>query len=725
MAKLRTGRGRSAGWGAACAPCAAAKARCVGRQSPRARCDRCVSLDEDCSDQVPRPRKKRPAKASRPVPASTDFQTPETPSREDIDSGSSSSPPTCSCAASPPRREGAFPIDSDETLLSIYTNQLFPQFPFVVIPDGTTPEQMQADRPALMKAIRAVASVRHLQSMRGQIGATIQHISHAMFTKFERSLDLLQGILVLLGYYHYFCMSHAHFNNLLHLAFSLVGDMDLNTCPVAQKCGNQLPLMRTEEPKARTKEEKRTLAGVWYVGSNAALVANLLGPVRYTAYLDQSLKELEVAAEYETDQLVVQLVRIQHLTDKILHFHGSDDELPADELHEIPKTPAVVVCVETFQMQLDKLRNTLSSNLKHDYVLSCHYHGAYLRLFEPPLAKAHLNNSFASSPDYSILPDAFARFTAALRAWFADWLALPVCIYFYMPQPVVSTQLIHAAMMLTRWSKIAGPGAFNLAATATATAAPSWKEDDATPAFSGVQSCPDLSSAPPQQPPATTEAACAPPAEVDSAHQTPLNAPLRTRVLAREPGLWLDVFGILDTMAVRFEAAKKEMTIAQGRPWENDTWDLAAKQIKIKKSKIEKWCRIVVAASAAVAASSSRGGEEKNRTTPRVPRVVVADANAAAAANNVLERPGSGDMDAINTIPAEQRSSSIAGLGLGGPMISGGDDDGQELSMMQWESDLFDGIMMDQFDLGGILDTWGTTSWDTTDALDQMGSTTG
>lgn len=200
-----------------------------------------------------------------PSSASTDSQTPKIPSREDIDPSSSSSP-TCSCAASV-RREDAFPIDSDETLLSIYTNQLFPQFPFVVIADGTTPKKMRETRPSLMKAIRMVASVRHLRSMRGQSAAVIQHISHAMFANSERSLDLLQGILVILGYYHYFCMSHAHFSNLLHLALSLVGDMDLSTCPVARESGNQLPLMRTAEPKARTNEERRTLAGVWYMGS--------------------------------------------------------------------------------------------------------------------------------------------------------------------------------------------------------------------------------------------------------------------------------------------------------------------------------------------------------------------------------------------------------------------------------------------------------------------------
>lgn len=204
--------------------------------------------------------------------ASADSQALDSPSQEgtalntlapDTSSGSSLA---CSCGVSV-RKEDAVLIESDETLLSIYTNQLFPRFPFVIIPTGTTPKLIDATRPLLMKAIRMVASVQHLRSMRGQSRAVIQHISHAIFTRSERSLDLLQCILVILGYYHYFCMTHAHFNNLVHLALSLIGDMDLSTYPVAQERRNQLPLMRSEEPKARTNEERRTIAGVWYMSS--------------------------------------------------------------------------------------------------------------------------------------------------------------------------------------------------------------------------------------------------------------------------------------------------------------------------------------------------------------------------------------------------------------------------------------------------------------------------
>lgn len=173
---------------------------------------------------------------------------------------------TCTCMATVDM-EDLVPVESDETLLSIYRNQLSGPLPFVIIPASTTPRQLQATRPFLMKVIRMVASVRHLRLVRGQSRAVIEHISNAILMKCERSLDLLQGILVFLGSYHYHCMAHAQFNNLIRLAVSLVEDMDLNTCPKSQQKRSQLPLVRVEESVSRTNEEKRALLGVWYMSS--------------------------------------------------------------------------------------------------------------------------------------------------------------------------------------------------------------------------------------------------------------------------------------------------------------------------------------------------------------------------------------------------------------------------------------------------------------------------
>jgi hypothetical protein len=173
---------------------------------------------------------------------------------------------TCTCMATVDM-EDLVPVESDETLLSIYRNQLSSLLPFVIIPAGITPRQLQATRPFLMKVIRMVASVRHLRLVRGQSSAVMEHISNAILMRSERSLDLLQGILVFLGSYHYHCMVHAQFNNLVRLAVSLIEDIGLSTCPKSQQRRSQLPLVRAEEPVSRTNEEKRALLGVWYMSS--------------------------------------------------------------------------------------------------------------------------------------------------------------------------------------------------------------------------------------------------------------------------------------------------------------------------------------------------------------------------------------------------------------------------------------------------------------------------
>ncbi|KAH8886309.1 hypothetical protein GQ53DRAFT_750801 [Thozetella sp. PMI_491] len=631
---------RSAKWGQACAPCATAKTRCIRTsQVPGTKCDRCQSLDKNCSDQIQGPRKKRQTKPSKAAqleaklhslietlnasvkgdnptppstitssdgynatsghissPASAGLSDQDAPNLEDpeldaavprVDPSASTS---CTCKA-PVSKADLVPSESDETLLSIYMNQLSSQFPFVVIPPRTTAKQLHESRPFLMKVIQMVASVRYLRSMRGQSRAVFKYICDAMLMRSERSLDLLQGILLFLGFYHYFCMSHAHYNNLVCLATSLVGDMDLSTCPNsrAREKHHRLILARHEDPRPRTNEERRALLGVWYMSSNAALVVKQLGSARYSKYLDQCVNELESSAEYETDHLVVQLVRVQHLTEKIFYFHTGDHLV--NELSGVPKATTAVY-LENLQAELDRLRNELSPKLKANNLLICHYNSASLRLFAPLLADAQLID-VASHPFTLLFRSSlsplyiFSRFTAALDTWFDHWLTVPVCSYFYLPQPAFS-QLIHASRTLVQWARLCGPTVVKFSSTSTASPPSSRKETTTPlqplPEFIGVPSCPELVV--PRPASSASDSSCSAQATLDM---------LRAKVFT-EPELRVDVLGIAEVMAIRCKAAKKEMAAAQGGVWENDTWDAAAQQMWMKKTRVEKWCELAAVA---------------------------------------------------------------------------------------------------------------------------------
>ena len=409
--------------------------------------------------------------------------------------------------------------------------------------------------------------------------------------------------------------------------------------------------------------------------------------MRYTKYIHQCLEELDDAAEYETDRLAVQLVRIQHLTNRIVHFHSRDQMV--DELPGMPEVSATF-CLEAFQLELDRLRNELPPNLKSDgemaplskqvaepLLMWCaridslclHYNSAYLRLFEPLLEGSHFPDAESQSiaslslSGLSIF-DVFLSFTSALKTWFDDWLAIPVCSFFYIPQPA-SAQFIHASMMLARWARVAGPSAVRLSSAGTT--APRKEEStpsQTVPAFSGVPECPDLSLPQPSASP------------FNSTISAQTLSALRAHVLT-QPGLQIDIFGIVDAMVIRFEAAKKEMAAAKGGVWENDTWDLAAEHIRRKKLRLEKWCEIV-----AIVVE-----KERIRLTD--------------ASNGVDEESG-GTMNMLGG-----RSFDCFDW-----LVSSNDQENTH-----WESDLFDEIMRD-IHTGGLLGTpgdWGTG------VLDDMG----
>jgi hypothetical protein len=89
--------------------------------------------------------------------------------------------------------------DPDEELLDVYKNTLLRVYPFAVIPQQVTAEEVQATRPFLMACIRMVACFRSVKSIQGQMFHLMSHVSEHVLMRSERSLDLLSSIVVMLS----------------------------------------------------------------------------------------------------------------------------------------------------------------------------------------------------------------------------------------------------------------------------------------------------------------------------------------------------------------------------------------------------------------------------------------------------------------------------------------------------------------------------------------------
>lgn len=174
-------------------------------------------------------------------------------------------PPRCICRAQ--ASDVPLPPRSDEELLAIYQEDLMPVFPFVVIPPDTTPERLKTERPFLFSAIRMAASVSDVSSMRGQMFALTQQLTNEMMVESNRSMDLLQGILVMVAWYQNHCLMHAQLNNLLHLAQALLADLGLNRSPEVQERSNVM-VLNPPAPNRTTNEDRRAILGVWFLSSS-------------------------------------------------------------------------------------------------------------------------------------------------------------------------------------------------------------------------------------------------------------------------------------------------------------------------------------------------------------------------------------------------------------------------------------------------------------------------
>lgn len=173
-------------------------------------------------------------------------------------------PPSCICRA--PIGVAPVPVESDEALLSVFVTKLSPMFPFVALRPGISAQELDRTKPLLFAAIKMVSSVRNLKSMMAQGYGIMRQITERLIMRSQRSLEILQTILVVLGFYHYQCMMHTQMSNLCALACSLAADMGIIKPPEIQERTKVL-VLNPVVPDPRTNDERRALCGMWYMSS--------------------------------------------------------------------------------------------------------------------------------------------------------------------------------------------------------------------------------------------------------------------------------------------------------------------------------------------------------------------------------------------------------------------------------------------------------------------------
>lgn len=127
-----------------------------------------------------------------------------------------------------------WPLDGEaEVILDTYKTKLERLFPFVIVPDMEAVEMKQT-RPFLWKAIMMVGTF--LDGARNmKLGEELLAvISHAAMVEGENGLDILQGVQLLVAWFHH-ALQNSRLTNLLFLARSLCLSLGLGgNAPASQ-----------------------------------------------------------------------------------------------------------------------------------------------------------------------------------------------------------------------------------------------------------------------------------------------------------------------------------------------------------------------------------------------------------------------------------------------------------------------------------------------------------
>ncbi|KAJ5577993.1 uncharacterized protein N7459_006957 [Penicillium hispanicum] len=318
-------------------------------------------------------------------------------------------------ASQPSSRLQARPVAaSDDDLVElfhIYREELAPFFPFVVIPD-VPPAQLYAEKPFLFKAM-AMAAAYKTRAFQHQLGTRLtEEVGRRLLVDGERSLDLLQGLLIHIAWYHCHLGRVSQMTNLIQLAIALLADLGFNK-PTYGSDRRKLEFDRSStmastgvlaESRILTNDEKRALLGCFYISSvfvpclsklMTMLIASSICAIfrrvhalEYTPYMEKQLQALLDTREYESDMLLARMTQVQEFAERVVQAVPYDDP-DKTQFVSAPVVLHLKTLRKEFRLQTQLFPPEIENNVllllqKYAVEVLIHENGLYSSLWNPP-----------------------------------------------------------------------------------------------------------------------------------------------------------------------------------------------------------------------------------------------------------------------------------------------------------------------------------------------------
>ena len=307
--------------------------------------------------------------------------------------------------------------------------------PFVVVPANTTAQQLYAQKPVLLHSIVVVAYFHDLPRQQVLVKQLMRNISERVLMNNEKSIEILQGILVFVTWYHPHIFWNQQVTNLLHLAMAMTIDLGIDRPP--QNCGDfkhgTVKAVHGSSliPRVPNMDEHRVLAGCFYLTSMLASSFKKIDAMPWTKHLDNGLRIIEHSAEVESDFFLVQITRLQHLI----------EESSTMESQSAPMS----MYVKAFNVDLERLRQSDKCQDPTNTFLRMQYMTSQILVWELSLTDLQENKS---TPLRSHLEDLY-QLVKAISAFLDVYFSIPISQYLTVPFSTYA-QFAHAFIVLIK-----------------------------------------------------------------------------------------------------------------------------------------------------------------------------------------------------------------------------------------------------------------------------------
>ncbi|KAL2428740.1 hypothetical protein ABEF95_006154 [Exophiala dermatitidis] len=394
----------------ACVPCARLKVKCEIEPGARV-CKRCRRLGKLCSAQQPGSQTRK-----KPKKSSTAARLEEKPdgvaailAASERDRGrmwGGELLETSEFALHPGLLSPIACLEEhikDETeaqlILHAFRNDMAPFFPFVVIPPTMSIDQLKRKSPFLSLSAIMVGCRHDKVRQMAMAKAFRELVSHRILVKGEQSLDLLQGLLVYIAWYHLHIPLGPQLTNLVHLAMAMVADLGLHRSAQI-KLWSKPPgtaamgyfVRDGQAPAARTLAERRAFLGCFCITFIVSMFARDIEHLHYSKYAEECCRVISETMEYPSDTYLVKLTELCHFGDRTSRTLKSDDW----EWSSGIATP-LGACVRSLEAELHQLKASFMINTSqsgkiqdqrvfdHAGLLAMHYYSIEMYLYETAL----------------------------------------------------------------------------------------------------------------------------------------------------------------------------------------------------------------------------------------------------------------------------------------------------------------------------------------------------